>query len=254
MALLVLLIGGRMPAQDVPKENPYQTAADVAKGKQLYLGQCAPCHGPEGGGGKGANLSRPVLPRALDDAALFRVLRDGIPGTEMPGAYAMTDHEMWQVAAFVRTLGRVANEGPMSGDSVRGEQLARSKGNCLQCHTISGEGGRMGPVLTEVGLRRSAAFLHKTLLGPQSTLPESYMYLELVTKDKKHISGIRLDEDTYSIQIRDLSDRLYSFWKSELAEVHRDRTHTPMPSFRGTFSDAELDDIVAYLVTLRGAQ
>jgi len=112
----------------------------------------------------------------------------------------------------------------------------------------------MGPSLTEVGLRRDAAYLRKTLLDPQSTIPEHYVYMELVTRDKKKISGIRLDEDTYSIQVRDLSNRLHSLWKSELAEVHRDSTHTPMPSFRGTFSAAELDDVVAYLVSLRGPQ
>jgi putative heme-binding domain-containing protein len=238
----------------VPKENPYQSEADVARGKQLFLGHCAPCHGPAGAGGKGANLARPSLRRAADDQALFHLLRDGVPGTEMPGAWEMIDHEVWQVAAFVRTLGRAAGEEPVAGDRTHGEQLVRTKGNCMQCHTIGSEGGTMGPPLTEIGERRSAAFLRKTLLDPQSTIPEDYMFLELVTKDKKKMSGIRLAEDTYTVQVHDLSGRLHSFWKSELAEIHRDRAHTPMPGFRSVYSDAELDDVVAYLVSLRGAQ
>ena len=52
--------------------------------------------------------------------------------------------------------------------------------------------------------------------------------------------------------MRDLSDRLHSFYKSELAELRRDRNRTPMPSYQGTFSDSEMGDVVAYLLSLRG--
>jgi cytochrome c oxidase cbb3-type subunit III len=251
--LLATAISAQTPDEkEIPKQNPYQSDADVARGKQLFLGHCAPCHGPAGDGGKGANLARPVLPRGADDRSLFLVVQKGIPGTEMPGAWEMIDHEVWRVAAFVRTLGRVAQDEHVTGDRTRGEQLVRSKGNCLQCHTIGREGGRMAPPLTDVGYRRSAAFLRQTLLDPKATIPEDFLYVELVTKGKKRISGIRINEDTYSIQVRDLSDRLHSFYKSELAEVQKDRTRTPMPSYRGKFTDSEMDDVVAYLLSLRG--
>lgn len=238
----------------LPKENPFQSEADLARGKQLFLGHCAPCHGPQGNGGKGANLARPTLPRSADDPSLFRTIKNGIPGTEMPGAWEMIDHEIWQVAAFVRTLGRAAVEEPVSGDRFRGEQLFRTKGNCLQCHTIGYEGGCTGPPLTDVGYRRSASYLRKTLLDPASTIPEGYVYVELVTRNKKQISGIRLSEDTFSIQLRDLSSQLHSFWKSDLVQLRRDPKHSVMPSFRNAFSDAQVEDVVAYLLSLRGIQ
>jgi len=252
LLLATAIFAQTLDEKEIPKQTPYQTDADVARGKQLFLGHCAPCHGPAGDGGKGANLARPVLPRAADDRSLFLVLRKGIPGTEMPGAWEMIDHEVWQVAAFVRTLGRTAQDEPVTGDRARGEQLLRGKGNCLQCHTVGREGGRMAPPLTDVGYRRSAAFLRKTLVDPKDTIPEDFVYVELVTKAKKRVSGIRINEDTYSIQVRDLSDRLHSFYKSELAEVQRDRKRTPMPSYKGTFSDSEMGDVVAYLLSLRG--
>src|SRR5689334_10923212 len=128
---LMLLLGIRMlsaqPPDDnkqIPKENPHQSETDIAQGKRLFMGHCAPCHGPAGNGGKGANLARPTLPRAADDESLFRVIRNGLPGTEMPGAWEMIEHEIWQVAAFVRTLGRQAVEEQVPGDRARGEQLA----------------------------------------------------------------------------------------------------------------------------------
>jgi cytochrome c oxidase cbb3-type subunit III len=164
----------------------------------------------------------------------------------------MIDHEVWQVAAFVRTLGRAAQDEPVTGDRGRGEQLVRGKGNCTQCHTIGRAGGRMAPPLTDVGYRRSAAFLRQTMVDPKATIPEDFAYVELVTKSKKRISGIRINEDTYSIQVRDLADGLHSFYKSELAELRIERKRTPMPSYQDKFSDSEMGDVVAYLLSLRG--
>jgi cytochrome c oxidase cbb3-type subunit 3 len=246
---LILLADEEIP---IPKQNPYTMESDVVRGKQLFVAQCSRCHGPAGEGGRGANLARPTLPRAADDPSLFRVIKDGLQNTEMPGAYAMTDHEIWQVAAFVRTLGRAASE-KVPGDPERGRLLVSGKGACQRCHTIGGVGGISGPPLTEIGARRSAAFIRGTLLDPASTLPEGFAMIQVQTKQSRRLSGIRLNEDTYSVQFRDLSGNLHSFWKEDLSEYHKDFGKSPMPSFRGVFSESELTDVVAYLVSLRGA-
>ena len=252
--LPILPLVAQLPEQKViPKNNPFQAPADLARGKTIFLGHCAPCHGPEGNGGKGANLAQPVLPRGADDATLFMTIQDGIPGTEMPKAWEMTDHELWQVVAFVRTLGRVTPE-KVSGDAARGRELMRAKGNCLHCHTVGAEGVAMGPDLTAIGLRRNASFLRRTLLDPKTSLPPNYVFVDLVTEKNERISGFRLSEDTYTVQVRDLDGRLFSFWKSELTEYRKDPTRTPMPSFESSLSAPEREDLIAYLVTLRGAQ
>src|SRR5437899_8314246 len=72
---------------------------DLASGAKLFQNHCALCHGPKGEGGRGPMLSRPKLPRAPDDAALVKVIEEGIRGTEMPGADSMTEREMHQTAA-----------------------------------------------------------------------------------------------------------------------------------------------------------
>ena len=238
----------------IPDVNPYQSASDITRGKRIFQGHCAPCHGPEGEGGKGANLAQPTLSRGADDASLFRTIQDGIPGTEMPKASGMTDHEVWQVAAFVRTLGQVTERERLSGNPSRGRELIRSKGNCLRCHVIAGEGVPMGPELTTIGLRRNAAFLRRALLDPKTSIPERYAFVEIVTSGNQRISGIRLAEDAFTVQLRDLRGHLRSFWKSELSEYRTDSTRTPMPSYQTALSDPEREDVIAYLVTLKGAQ
>ena len=90
------------------------------------------------------------------------------------------------------------------------------------------------------------------LLDPASSLSEDFLQVEAVTADGKRITGVRLNEDTWSIQLRDLSDHLHSFWKEDLASLEKQPGRTPMPSYRGRLSDKELDNFVAYLISLRG--
>ena len=241
------------PEYVIPKENPYTAAADLKNGQQLFLAQCSRCHGSKGEGGRGAVLTQPRLPHAPDDPALFVVIRDGIKGTEMPAGYAIDTRENWQLVAFVRSLGRTARE-TVPGDPKHGQEIYQSKGRCAQCHIVAGQGGSLGPELTEIGSRRSATHLRAAVLDPQSTLPEDFLALRLVTKDGRNISGVRLNEDTFSIQVRDLNGGVHSFLKEDLKELHRDEGKSPMPGFRGSLSASEVDDLVAYLVSLRGNQ
>ena|SRR5579862_11700 len=241
------------PDYVIPKENPNTSPADLKKGQQLFMGQCARCHGPKGEGGRGAVLAKPRLPHAPDDEALFHVIQEGIRGTEMPAGYAVDTLETWQIAAYVRSLGRMASE-TVPGDPRRGQELYRSKGHCSQCHIVAGQGGSLGPELTEIGARRSAAHLRAAVLDPAATLPDGFQQVRLSTSDGRHITGLRLNEDTFTLQLIDLAGNLHSFVKADLKELQRDSGKSPMPSFRGALSDSEVDDLVAYLVSLRGGQ
>src|SRR5579864_2013490 len=111
-----------------PGPQPKTTREDLTEGQHVFGTQCSYCHGPKGEGGQGAVLAVPRLPHAPDDQTLFRVIHEGIPGTRMP-ASALSSAQIWQVAAFVRTLGRV--EGSRSvGDPRRGQQIFATKGGC----------------------------------------------------------------------------------------------------------------------------
>ena len=64
----------RLPGQSVPVDLLASlTTADVANGKRLFEAQCAPCHGIDGRGGKGANLAPndgiSVLPNSFSSRA-----------------------------------------------------------------------------------------------------------------------------------------------------------------------------------------
>jgi hypothetical protein len=62
---------------------------------------------------------------------------------------------------------------------------------------------------------------------------------------------VRLNEDSFSIQLRDYRDRIHSFWKSDLQGIRKDRKNSPMPPYVN-LPPGELDDLLAYLSSLRG--
>ncbi len=248
---------------------PIAALAADSSAQGQYQVSCAPCHGSQGEGGRGPALAVAKLPRAPDDAALSSIIMTGIPGTQMP-ATRMTDNERRQLVNYVRELGTskpVAVEGAVRGDVKAGDQLFWGKADCGRCHTVGPRGGRTGPDLTEIALRRSPAHLRATLLDPAANIPDSFtvyrrvvfmpdnfVQVRVVTLAGKTITGVRVDEDAFTIQLRDYSDRLYSFRKDELRELRKDWGKTPMPGYRGTLNDTEVRDLVAYLTTLRGAE
>jgi len=223
----------------------------AARGKRLFEGQCAPCHGMTGTGGRGPSLAEPKLRRAVDERALVDVIRNGIPGTEMPAAWQMTEREIREVADYVRSLGRVAPE-KLPGDPERGRRIYESKGGCAACHIVRGQGASMGPELTEIGARRSAAYLREALVDPDKAAPDGFLLVRVVTGDGKAVRGIRASEDSFTIQIRDASNRFHSFRKHHLKTLDKESGKSLMPSYRDTLTPAEIDDLIAYLAGLRG--
>jgi len=228
------------------------TAQNLDAGRRLYVEHCALCHGLNGYDGIFANIAQPRLVHAPDDASLFRLIKNGFEGTDMPPAYGVTDAEVRDIIAYARSLGRVAGQVRLPGDARRGEQIYRGKGNCTQCHMIAGTGGRQGPDLTDIGSRRGAAHLRQSLTEPEAALPSGYLQVRVKTRAGREVAGVRLNEDTLSIQLRDLEGNIQSFWKTELAGMQREAGKSIMPGYRGTLTDAELDDLVAYLAALRG--
>jgi putative heme-binding domain-containing protein len=243
VALLLQFV--EMPSTD---KNPYTSPADVEAGKKLYLGRCAGCHGPAGDGGKGANLAVPKLQRANTDLSLWRVIRYGVRDTEMP-SHNLSPKEVWQIASFVKTLGRVEG-GSITGDLARGKAITKQAG-CLGCHNIGVEGGGIGPALNDVGARRSPGYLRAKILDSSRDVADDFRLVQATTKAGKKINGIRLNEDNYSLQVRDFSNTLHSYWKSDLTDLKLER-RTPMPSYQGRLSEQELNDMVAYLLSLQG--
>jgi metallo-beta-lactamase class B len=239
---------------------PQASAADIEGGRQLFNGMCVECHGAGGAGGDAPSLNRARLMHAPTDAALVKILENGIPNTNMPRIRRFTDTEMRELIAYVRSLGKVA-EVKVPGDLKKGADVYKGLG-CAGCHIINGQGGNLGPDLSDIGFLRGAAYLKQSVIDPSAALPKGvmqipsrgyaeYLPLRIVTKKGDEIRGIRVNEDAFTVQVRDQAGKFYSLRKADLELLDKQMGKSLMPSFASRVTAAELDDLVAYLVSLR---
>ena len=112
-------------------------------------------------------------------------------------------------------------------------------------------GGIIGPDLTRVGRRRSLKFLEESIVAPEADLPLNYRAVRVVTASGENVIGIRLNEDDISIQLRDRNGNLRVFLKDKVKEIRRDNPSL-MPAYGSILSKKEIEDLVAYLSSLRG--
>ena len=235
-------------AQERENTNPHDTPEDVAAGGRIYRSHCIECHGRDGTGGRGPDITRGDLRYGNSDAALADTISTGIPGTAMP-LFFFNGKQLWQIVAFVQSLQR--DEPAPPGDPAAGAALFRGKGGCDTCHMVDGQGGRQGPDLTTVGARRSLRHLRSAILEPNQWVSPQDWKIQAKTKGGVRVEGIRLNEDTHSLQLLDSNDKLVSVVKSDL-ESYRIIKASSMPPYAGQLSQSEVDDLVAYLYTLRG--
>ena len=85
-------------------------------------------------------------------------------------------------------------------------------------------------------------------LKPAGSLPEGFLYVAAVTSSGETVRGIRVNEDSFTIQLKDAQAKFHSFRKAELKELRRLKQESPMPSFERSLSSAELDDIVEQII------
>ncbi len=245
----LLSFNSTMSPQAVNSSQTPPAKPDIAAGKITFERHCSLCHGMDGSGGRGPSLLRPKLTHAPDDAALSALIENGI-APEMPPAWFLTKDEIAPLVAYVRSIGNVPEE-KLSGDPQHGKAIYVRTG-CAGCHKIGGLGSSYGPDLSEVGSRRGTAHLRETLRNAAKTLPEDFLLVEADTASGQTIRGIRLNEDTFSIQLKDQQSRFYSFRKNELRNLKKLRGETPMPSYASALSESDLNDLISFLVSQRG--
>jgi putative heme-binding domain-containing protein len=225
--------------------------SDVETGFNLYNANCITCHGANGDGVPSVNLRGGQFRRAATDSDLNRLIQTGIPGTAMPPGRFSTG-ELAGLVAYIRSM-REFDTRPMRGDPNRGRVLFEEKGGCTNCHRVHGRGSRVAPDLSDIGAIRDPAALERSLIDPNTAMLPVNRYIRAVPRDGKVITGRRLNEDTYTVQLIDGDERLVSVLKADLREFSVLKTST-MPSYKDKLTPAELDDVVAYLRTLKGSR
>ncbi len=249
-------------------QNPLAGDPKAAKaGEYEFRINCALCHGLGAhGGGRGPDLTRAAKKHTHSDADMFQVISNGIPGTAMPAngtngqGVGMTDEEIWQIITYIRSQ-EVKGSANLAGNATHGKELFYGDANCAMCHMVEGKGGRFGPDLTGVGGSRTREALVESVRDPSRRLawglteatkefPQEYETVTAVTAEGKKIVGVALNEDSFTVQIIDQGEHIHLLEKDKLRSFQKSR-ESAMPKYSTeTLSDKELDDILAFLVSV----
>ena len=252
--LAIFLVGGsglllaQQPSDTLPpgKNRHLGNAASIKSGLALYRVRCGDCHGLDATGYRGPDLT--AILGGMPDERLFQTVRKGVPGTEMPPS-TMPDDEVLMIMAYLRNLAGAATPEKPLGNVENGSRLFASQ--CASCHRVGDRGGRLGPNLSRVGASRSQAAMIREIRTPSEWMPPGFEPVTLVTKEGEKIRATKKGEDVFSIQIMDTRERIRGYLKSSLQDVIYEKTSL-MPAFGpDRLSDADLNDLVGYLSTLR---
>lgn len=247
LALLCLL--SCVGAEIASGQQTYQQD-DIDRGSGLYGANCAVCHA-DGAGIPGVDLRSGQFRHASTDQDLVAVIHNGIEGTAMPAHPDFSNTELVALVAYIRNM-RDYNSKPVKlGDPRKGKLLFENEGGCLNCHRVNGRGSHIALDLTSAGAAHPAAYLQRALLDPESVaeeMPESHV-VRAVTKTGDVITGRRLNEDTFTIQLMNDHEDLVSLEKADLRSLTVVQG-SAMPSLKGKLTDDQISDLVAYLVSL----
>ncbi len=95
-------------------------AADLTKGKEIWTKNCVACHGVEGQGGIGPNMTDNYWIHGCDIKDLYKVIRDGVPAKGMISWKSqLKPAQMQEVASYIFTL---SGTNPANGKAKEGNE------------------------------------------------------------------------------------------------------------------------------------
>ena len=249
IALLVLVSGltSSLAQRGSHSKNPGNSGV---LGRNTYNSSCAACHGLDGhGSDKAVNIGAGADAQHFSDAQLSGIIANGVPGTGMPAFRNLSATQVRAVVQYLRSLQGRAESRSLPGDPKRGKELFFGKAGCSSCHTISGEGGFLGPDLSGYAATAEPAAIREQIVKTQRTPAFSYRPAVLTTADGERLEGLIRNEDNFSLQFQTKDGSFHLFQKSDLRNLER-RDSSLMPTdYRDRLSSSELDDLVSFLVS-----
>ncbi len=231
-----------------PSTNPLpHNEQTIGQGQEIFNKTCTVCHGLNGAAGdRGPALGAGRSYNLRTDQQIFDAIQKGIAGTGMP-ASNLQPMDVWKVVAYIRSLRSTASDGFVPGDVAHGEQVFRNKGACSSCHMIRGQGGILGPDLSNIAAERTLKSIQDSLTKPKPTIPIGYRPVEVTTTDGKRYQGVAKNDNNFSLQLLDNHDHIQLFTSDEIKELNYGKSSFMPSDFDKTLTPAELKDLVAFL-------
>jgi mono/diheme cytochrome c family protein len=249
-ALVVWLEGTEEAGSAQNSSENTDVAGSVHAGDALFHQNCAFCHGRDAMGGEsGPDLTQSKL--VLADKGgdkIGPVVREGRPGTKMPG-FNFSSQEMQQIVAFLhaRVAAAASQQGSRRGVSVAdlqtgnveaGKAYFNGAGGCAKCHSPAGD-------LAGVASRYEGLQLEERMLYPRNA--KSTVTVTLSSGEK--ITGTLAYRDEFTIGLRDNTGQ-YRSWNASRVRYTVDSPVEAHVQLFSQYTDDDIHNLMAYIQTL----
>ena len=225
--------------------------APVEDVRQTYAKLCSGCHGADARGSQqGPGLSGNLRLRKRSAQSLRNVIVRGVPAAGMPG-FDLPAATLDGLVGLVVSLNASASEMKVPGDVAAGSEFFFGKGQCLNCHMISGRGEAVGPDLSSVATELTVDQLRDALVNPGVRIVPGYELVRLDLKKGGSLRGFARNRTAFEISVQDLKGGLHPVLLENVREV-TDEKGSLMPVVQA--SETELQNTVAFLSRQNGVK
>jgi putative heme-binding domain-containing protein len=135
------------------------------------------------------------------------------------------------------------------GDPARGRIIFMGdQARCSQCHLFRGQGGKVGPDLTEIG-SKGRAEIYRSIATPSAAIEPAYVPYTVATKEGQVIAGVVRAEGFESIKVTDTNARATIIPKKQIDQIRPSATSIMPVGLTGTLGIDAIRDVIAYLTT-----
>jgi putative membrane-bound dehydrogenase-like protein len=184
--------------------------------------------------------------QALSPDALRRTLRAYPPAVRQAAAPLLkrlavdTEKQKARLAELAPVLS--------GGDAGRGRELFfGKKATCAACHTIGGEGGRVGPDLSKIAAVRTGPDLLEAIVFPSASFARGYEPYVIAARDGRLYTGIITRETADSIYLVTAERAEVRLARPAIESLERGRVSIMPQGLDAQLSRQELADLIAFL-------
>ena len=138
------------------------------------------------------------------------------------------------------------------GDRDRGRKIFRDNAAvyCIRCHKANGEGGEVGPELTDIAKKHPREYLLASIIAPNQEIAQGFESVVVAKTDGQVVAGVFKAEDEKTLKLMTAEAKLLEIAKSDIEE--RKRGESAMPEeLHKKLTPAELRDLVEWLSSLK---
>jgi putative heme-binding domain-containing protein len=167
----------------------------------------------------------------------------------MPAFRSLNESQLHALVGYVRLLQGKGDAPTLPGDPKHGREIFFGKGDCARCHSVAGQGGFMGPDLTNHAMTSSAGAIRDEIIRSPRVPAPRYRKAVLTTAAGDRIEGVVRNEDNFSVQLQTTDGNFHLLKKAELKAFEYANSSLMPADYRSRLSEWDLNDLTSYLLT-----